>query len=108
MTDIGNPIPRGTIDPDDTTEGHTDAPLVDEALAAKEDQSSSEAADTVAALKAEIETLRSRISERRADAVETIRTTVHTTVNDHPMTSLAAALLAGYALALAVHGGRSR
>ena len=67
MTDIGNPIPRGTID--------TDAPLVDEALAAKEDQSSSEAADTVAALKAEIETLRTRIADHRSDAAAKVRST---------------------------------
>ncbi|NHT78056.1 hypothetical protein G8E10_20345 [Rhizobiaceae bacterium CRRU44] len=95
MTDIGNPIPRGTID--------TDAPLVDEALAAKEDQSSSDAADTVAALKAEIETLRTRIAEHRSDAAAKVRSTVR----DRPLVSLTAALLAGYGIALALHGSRS-
>ncbi|MET0360012.1 MAG: hypothetical protein ABW055_11295 [Pararhizobium sp.] len=95
MTDIGNPIPRGTID--------TDAPLVDEALAAKDDVSSSDAADTVAALKAEIETLRTRIAEHRSEAVARVRSTVR----DRPLVSLAAALLAGYGIALALHGGRA-
>lgn len=93
MTDIGNPIPRGTID--------TDAPLVDEALAAKDEQSSNDAADTVAALKAEIETLRSRISGHQADAAAMMRATVR----ERPLVSLAAAALLGYAFALAVHGG---
>ncbi|SES33888.1 hypothetical protein [Rhizobium sp. NFR03] len=95
MTDIGNPIPRGTID--------TDAPLVDEALAAKEDQSSSDAADTVAALKAEIETLRTRISDHRSDAAAKVRSTVR----DRPLVSLAAAVLVGYGIALVLHGGHS-
>ncbi|KQR75802.1 hypothetical protein ASG25_14155 [Rhizobium sp. Leaf384] len=109
MTDIGNPIPRGTIDtdadPDAVTQ--TDAPLVDEALAAKENPSSNDAADTVAALKAEIETLRSRIADRGSDATARLRATIRSTAGDRPMTSLAAALLTGYALALAIHG-RSR
>lgn len=95
MTDIGNPIPRGTID--------TDAPLVDEALAAKEDQSSSDAADTVAALKAEIETLRTRISHHRSDAAAKVRSTVR----DRPLVSLAAAVLVGYGIALVLHSGHS-
>lgn len=95
MTDIGNPIPRGTID--------TDAPLVDEALAAKEDQSSSEAADTVAALKAEIETLRTRIADHRSDAAAKVRSTVR----DRPLVSLAAAMLTGYAIALVLNSGHS-
>jgi hypothetical protein len=101
MTDIGNPIPRGTIDIDEPHD--TDAPLVDEALAARQGSPSNGTADTVAALKDEIETLKSRISEGHSQAAARARTAVR----EHPLSSLLAAMAAGYAFALMLHHGAS-
>jgi ElaB/YqjD/DUF883 family membrane-anchored ribosome-binding protein len=97
MTDIGNPIPRG---PDPLHAPEADAPLVDEALAAREQHPQNDAADTVAALTSEVDRLKGLIAERHSEAAAKARTMVR----DHPMSSLLAAGAVGYIVAMLLHG----
>jgi ElaB/YqjD/DUF883 family membrane-anchored ribosome-binding protein len=105
---IGMPIPLGIIE-------HSDAPLVDEALAQPKADMAGTVADQLAALKAEVSRISDSMSEMTGNARNTIKTkanaaeaVVEETLRLHPVLSVLTAAGVGYGLALLLHHDRSR